>query len=228
MDITKGYNKHSLAHFTQLLDLMDQGDFWGEQVLVRVAVCLSGKVLTETISAAQYLQCPVEPLRKIGVEEIGKEEGLVYTGNRDGTGGGACLSHPIGGKYYCFSLAGMLETAANRRGLDCTTFAGGALGVPNGLNQTSSEDLASRLKPQSCGIEAKSWQVAQKYLEENKTGTYLMWSHGHIVVVKDGKVHEFTWRPDDGVDGYDCNEVSEWFGLGKHKHHKWTVRKLNS
>jgi hypothetical protein len=232
MDITGGYGRHPQRNLAQLLDLMEEGNFWEGKVPVRVAVYLNGKMQIETLSAAREIQCPLKPLYEIGIEEIGAVEGLRYTGKAGGSGGGAFLTSPIRGKYF-FYYNLMLETHWKRRGFDCTTFVGSALGLPNGTNQKSSEMLADALNAQSCNIEHKHAQAIDKFFTEHQSGSYLMWSSEHVVIVKDSFVHEFTNRVSHDK-GYQRTEISEWLGLDEtsdkklkaHSKQQWTVRKL--
>jgi len=235
MDITGGYKKRTSSHFEDLLKLMDQGGFWGKKVPVRVAVYSGGRMFQETLSTPQFIQCPLEPIRELGVEEIGAVEGLRYTGNPDGSGGGTFLSHPINGKYY-FIYNRLLEVDSKRRGFDCTTYVGSALGMADGRGQGGTgEIIANELKAEPCDMEHKNAQAVEKFFGEHKSGSYIMWSHGHVVVVKDCVVHEFTDRV-SMEKGYCVTEISEWLGLKessdsklkKHKDQRFSIRKLVS
>ncbi len=62
----------------------------------------------------------------------------------------------------------------------------------------------------------------KEFFKTNKTGHYLMWSSGHIVVVADETVHEFA----ESRSGYHSSAVADW--LKNYKTVKLTVRKLNS
>jgi hypothetical protein len=227
MDITKGYHKHKMDHLGQLLELMDQGEFWGKNVPIRVATCSGGKMLQETLSTPRFIQCPLEPIRELGMEEIGTVEGLRYTGELDGSGGGAFLSSPINGKYY-FVYNRMFEVESNRHGFDCTTYMGSALGLANGQGQGGTgETVASELGAESCHMEDKHAKAVREFFEKNKTGSYIMWRHGHVVGVKDSFVHEFTDRV-SVEKGYCKTDVTEWLALPHNKHAKFWVRKLKS
>lgn len=227
MDITKGYQKHRTTHLEQLLELMERGGFWSQRVPVRVAAYSGGMILSETLLPAKSIQCPLEPLRELGVEEIGAVEGLHYTGALDGSGGGTFLSSPIKGKYY-FVYGGMFETDSKRRGFDCTTYVGSAYGLPNGQGMGGDGGtLAAKLGAESCDMEHKHPPIIKKFFEEHKSGAYIMWSHGHVVVVKDAVVHEFTDRI-NVEEGYQHTDVAEWLTLGKHKSQTFSVRKLRS
>jgi hypothetical protein len=228
IDITGGYHKHAMTHLEKLLELMDQGDFWGKKISVRVAVCVGGKILVETLSTPQFIQCPLEPIRELGVEEIGAVTGLRYTGNPDGSGGGAFLSSPIRGRYY-FVYGGMFETDPQRRGFDCTTFVGSAFGLPNGQGQGGDGGtVAEALRTESCGMERKHATAIQKFFDDHDTGTYVMWSHGHVVVVKDSAVHEFTDRVSFDAGYQMTDTVAEWLGFAGHKSKTYSVRKIRS
>jgi hypothetical protein len=227
MDITGGYHKHRMAHLEQLLDLMDQGGFWGKKIPVRVAIRSGGKILQETLSPPQFIQCPLEPIREIGVEEVGSVEGLRYTGKPDGSGGGAFLSSPIGDKYF-FAYDGMLISDPKRRGFDCTTYVGSAHGLPNGLGQGGDgKTVAEAIKAEPCDMEHKHTKAVREFFEVQKTGTYIMWRHGHVVVVKDCFVHEFTNRV-SMEQGYCKTEVAEWLALPHNKNEKFSVRKVKT
>jgi hypothetical protein len=195
----------------------------------------------ETLSIPCFIQCPLEPLRKIGIEEIGAIAGLRYTGKHDASGEiknpaagaepkkeektGTILSHPIMGRYY-FIYAGAFETDAIRRGFDCTTYVGAAGGLLDGKGQGGTgKTVAEALAAQSCDMEDKHPHRIKEFFAENKAGTYVMWSHGHVVFVKNGFVHEFTDRVSRDC-GYQKTEVSHWLTLGKHHKQTFSVRKV--
>jgi hypothetical protein len=207
---------------------VDQGGFWGNKIPVRVAAYAGGKILAETLSTPQFIQCPLEPIRELGVKEIGTINGLRYTGNPDGSGGAAFLSSPIKDKYY-FVYGGIFETDPQRRGFDCTTFVGSACGLPDGKGQGGDgSTVAEALGAESCSMEHKHAAAILKFFEDHDTGSYIMWSHGHVVMVKDGAVHEFTDRVsfDNGYQMTDT--VAAWLAFAGHKTRTYSVRKLPS
>jgi len=230
MDITEGYHKHRMIHLARLLDLMEQGGFWGKKVQCRVALYLGGKVVEESLSTPQFIQCPLQPLEKIGLVEIGSVKGLRYTGKADGSGKGAFLSSPIGGRYY-FAYDRMLETGPERRGFDCTTYVGSAFGLANGSGQGGDgETVAEALHAEECDMEHKAAKAAQQFLEQHRSGTYIMWRHGHVVAIKDGTLHEFTNRKGNatGHQKAEVEDFSEWFALPHNQNQSFSIRKLKS
>lgn len=229
MDITGGFyhgtKTHTVNHLSELLDLIDRAGHWGKTVHVRVAAYLRGHLVAETLSNAQLLHAPVQPLKKIGVEEIGGVPDLRYTGALDGSGGGAYLCSPIDSKYF-FAYGGMLETDKTRRGFDCTTYAGSALGLFNGRGMgVDGKTLAEELNAVPCEMENKGANDVKEFMNQHADGSYIMWSHGHVVVVKDGFVHEFTNRI-SVEKGYCKTEIGVWLETGKHKHQEFWMREL--
>jgi hypothetical protein len=77
-------------------------------------------------------------------------------------------------------------------------------------------------------MEHKHAAAILKFFEDHDTGSYIMWSHGHVVMVKDGAVHEFTDRVsfDNGYQMTDT--VAAWLAFAGHKTRTYSVRKLPS
>jgi hypothetical protein len=250
IDITGGYrfgkHKHRASHLSQLLDVMDRGSFWGRKIPVRVAIYSGGRILIETLSPPRFIECPLEPLRQVGIEEIGAVPGLRYTGKHDASGEtkkeakdakdkdnkiqapektGTILSHAINGKYF-FIFGGMFETDTNRRGFDCTTYVGAAGGLEDGKGQGGTgETVAVALGGKSCEMEHKHPHDIERFFADHSTGTYVMWSHGHVVFVKQGFVHEFTDRVSRN-NGYQKTKVGHWLTLGKHHKQTFSIREV--
>lgn len=246
VDITGGYKtghgKHQSTHLEELLDVMHRGHFWGKSIPVRVAAYSGGRMCVETLSPVRFMQCPLEPLQEVGIEEIGAVPGLWYTGKHEASGEtktksegsgtdqeektGTILSHPINGRYH-FIYAGKFEVDADRRGFDCTTYAGAAAGLLDGKGQGGTgETVAQTLNAESCKVEGQHAKVIDKFFQEHANGTFIMWSHGHVVFVKDGIVHEFTDRVSRDR-GYQATEIAKWLTLAKHPKQKFSVRKVS-
>jgi hypothetical protein len=140
-----------------------------------------------------------------------------------------------------FVWAGQFETDNQYRGFDCITYAGTTCGASN-FHMAESEDLASSLgatvvnhthtekdaktgkeKSAKVDLEAADPAYVKEFFTANKTGYYLMFSSGHIVIVADGSVHEFKAST---PSGYKCSSVLDW--LEPYKTKKLTVRKLPS
>lgn len=249
IDITGGYtfgrHKRQASHLNQLLAVLDRAGFWGQTIPIRVAVYSGGRILIETLSPPRFLECPLEPLREIGIEEIGAVRGLRYTGKHDASGEtkkskdakeknanvlvpektGTILSHGIDGKYF-FIFGGKFETDSNRRGFDCTTYVGAAGGLADGRGQGGTgETVAVALGGKSCDMEHKHPHAIEQFFAEHNTGTYVMWSHGHVVFVKQGFVHEFTDRVSRN-QGYQKTKVGHWLTLGKHHKQTFSIREV--
>jgi hypothetical protein len=120
----------------------------------------------------------------------------------------------------------MFEVDPSRRGFDCTTYAGAASGLADGKGQGGTgQTIAEALSAEPCGVEDQPTNSVKQFFHQKKSGTFVMWSHGHVVFVKDGVVHEFTDRL--GRDkGYHATEVGHWLGLGHHARQKFSVRKI--
>ena len=246
VDITGGYmfgsRRHRHSHLEQLLAVLDRRNFWGQRIPVRVAAYSGGRMLIETLSPPRFLECPLEPLRKIGIEEIGAVAGLRYTGKHDASGEtkkdatansaqgqektGTILSHPINGNYF-FVYTGMFETELSRRGFDCTTYVGAAAGIADGKGQGGTgETVAVALGGKACNMEHKHPHGVKQFIAEHDTGTYVMWCHGHVVFGKLGFVHEFTDRISRN-HGYQKTEFGHWLTLGKHHAQTFSIREVN-
>jgi hypothetical protein len=197
----------------QLLALMNKNNLWATTAIVTLLVTKGYKVISRSISA--FIECPVKPyagnLRaSLGNGSLGEEAGtppLLYNGAANGSGGGAMFHIPaVEGKYY-FEYGGRFETDNSRRGFDCTTFAGAVFNVnPNtGAMAGTAETLANHLGAQSCAMEEKTGAQVKTFFSTHKTGTYILGSGGHVMIVVDGVIHEFTLPV--GQPGYRHGDV---------------------
>lgn len=214
----------------------------------RLYVVLNDQVISE--SNMQILNCPVQPHngKMLPLDEVNNGRKLTYQGDPDAGENGEYwgrMFHQIAGyDGYFFRYLSSLETDNAKRGFDCITYAGAACGASI-HRMKASADLAASLDATACSVEtsvekpgtkgapptvtkatAALENAELKYVKEffrtNTTGYFLMWSTGHIVLVGNGVVHEFT--PKAGISGYAATPVQTWLETTKAK--KLTVRKL--
>ena len=233
MDITGGYKTTQLLTLLSMLDQLNaanQGKYWGNPVPCWVGGFKDGRMLPETKSRPENLQCLVEPVRN--VSGIGTSAGFAALGIRDlwytATGEGRLLHTPLDGKYY-FKYGGKFEVAGNRRGFDCTTYVGSVYNLQSGMDYNG-EKVATAMWATSCGMEDKTGNEVKEFFKRHTSGNYVMWwfdagsGAGHVFGVIKGKYHEFTSaHPHQPTpNGYKTGNIQERH-LGTHL---WTVRQL--
>lgn len=231
----------------KLLELIKRKQAWGTVLQMKLFVVLNNKVISE--SPAQPMNCPVQPHngKMLPLDETNNGPKLTYQGNSDTKEFWGRMFHKIEGfDGYFFKYAGRLETDKAKRGFDCITYAGTTCGAPTN-KMAASADLAAALGTTACTVTMdeevpppkgspkgtaptkKSVTVTldaalPKYVKEffrtNTTGYFLMYSGGHIVIVADGTVHEFS----SSKGGYVTTAVQTW--LEPYQEKRLTVRKL--
>lgn len=55
-------------------------------------------------------------------------------------------------------------------------------------------------------MENKREDEIRPFFEKNSTGRYIMWSSGHVVIVANGYVYEFS----ESAGGYNRTKVQDW------------------
>lgn len=198
LDITKGYDSGKL---TDLLDAIDAANAWGTQADCYVTLAKGGKV-TGPKSNVVKLTCPVAPhAGGLGLDALGKSE-YVYCGN----GHGRILSTSIGGKYY-FKYGGKFETDPKMRGFDCISYVGSAYGMQGSMNAYGSQ-LAQAMGASEVDMEAKMKDEIVPFFTtgDGKSGTYIMFTERHVVVVKGGSVYEFS----ESKKGFAKTAAASW------------------
>lgn len=231
-----------------LLQLINRKKAWGTPLQVRLFVVLNNKVVSQ--SDPQVLNCPVQPHngKMLPLDETNNGPKLTYQGSFEAKQFWGRMFHQISGyDGYFFKYTGRLETDNTKRGFDCITYAGTTCGAPTN-RMASSPDLAAALGAAACTVQAEEEvlppkgspkgtkptkktitvtldEALPKYVKEffktNKTGHFLLYSGGHIVVVSDGTVHEFS----SSKGGYVTTAVDTW--LEPYQSKRLTVRQLS-
>lgn len=238
-DVTgcKNADVMNLARLGELLKIIKRRGSWGREVPVRLFVVLNNKLVSE--SAPVMLKCPVQPHngKMLALDETNNGAKLTYQGDSaTGPFYGRMFHEFDGIDGYFFKYGGVLETDVARRGFDCITYAGTTCGASI-FHMTESAGLCNHLGATTCTIdkvvppaktpskvelENTDPQNVKDFFAANTTGYYLMFSGGHIVIVANGTVHEFSY----GKQGYATTDVQAW--LEPYKTKKLTVRKLAS
>ncbi len=224
IDLT-GRNPNDLIdvdNLPHLLDLFRRWSSWGLELSCKILVVRSGSIISSSNSEA--IKCPVQPYEgelkspstavKLGIGDNGPR--FTYTGIQTGR----MLHHKkIDGKYF-FKYGGLFETSNLMRGFNCITYIGAVFAVDSASRAMSYRggELAKYLKAEKCGMESKKSAEIKEFFAENPKGMYLMWSMGHVVLVIDGVVHEFS----QSKGGYASTKAANWgYGI-----HFYTIRKL--
>jgi len=193
-----------------LLEIIGKNKLWGTPV--RCQLILKQNALTVTESNIESFDAPVQPYAGTLKPGLGCPDGgptLSYTGIATGR----MLYQPaIGGKYF-FSFGGKFETSNAQRGLNCITYVGAVFGVDpaSGALGSYGTQLADHINATQCDMENKKEAEIKDFFKVEDTGTYIMWSSSHVVLVVDGTVHEFC----ESKNGYSKTPVEDWNFHGK-------------
>jgi hypothetical protein len=223
-----------------LLALFEKLDVWGTPVECRVQLRYGSDVIST--SNPQTLKAPVRPHngKMLPLDETGNGSKLTYQGDPDTKDfHGRMFAKVAGYDKYVFIWAGRFETDPAFRGFDCITYAGTTCGAST-FHMADSADLATSLgaavvehnttvkdaktsavTPLKVKLDNATPAHVKEFFAANATGTYLMWSSGHIVLVVEGTVHEFKAS---APSGYRATPVATW--LEPYESKKLTVRKL--
>ncbi len=183
-----------------------------------------------SLSNVQSIDCPVQPYSgelsdHLADTKLGEKDAppMQYTGASDGSGGSAIAYIPaIDGKYYFYYGSGF-EIDNSRRGFDCTTFAGAVLGISgnSGAMSGNGTDFAAYLVAKStacaCDLDDAKESEVHDFFDDHATGSYFAWSGGHVVLIQDAFVHEFTFG------GYKRPAVANRKFAGS-----WSLRKITT
>ncbi|MDH5544981.1 MAG: hypothetical protein OEZ43_05275 [Gammaproteobacteria bacterium] len=196
IDVTDRSSKDlfSSENLPQLLALIKKQNLWGKKI--PCALYVARENWPVSISNVEFLTCPVKPISGPLSPAMGEGDtgpALKYTGN----GTGRILHHEaIDGDYY-FVYNNLPVIDNDKRGFDCTTYVGGIFACDASKKGMSGygTQLAEHLgATRPFDIDAKKKDDIIKFFDDHKTGTYVMWNEGHVVLVVDRHVHEFTNR----------------------------------
>ena len=197
----------------QFLKLISQTGSWGQSADCKVLMYIDNKLAAS--SNVRKLACPVKPyFGPVTFDGIRMENPpLTYPGK----GVGRIWTLIDGKRYFC--LSGKLETDNSKRGFDCTTFPMALYDCYPNMNQKYGTALADALHAQKCNMEQKKAEEVKAFFsKEGRQGTYFVWSAGHVVLVENAIIHEFTYG------GYKRTLASDWSGRAPQG--LWWVRKL--
>lgn len=236
MNVT-GRPAHDLldgANLPKFLSLIGNQKLWGQKDLGCCRCSLF--VLNGNVVVAQSNQLPfappVRPLvcrPRLGMPTLGlgssELDRLTYAGVDDHGNAGRFLHFPAIDNCYYFrnGTDSMFETDNKMRGFVCTTYIGAVWGIPvqkNGPMTWHGNTIAATAgAPFFCtdlGMKDKPVNEVKQFMLEHPRGTYLVGTHGHIALVVNGVVHDFTTKP---RRGYNHRKITEWFPLSR----TWTV-----
>ena len=235
MEVT-GKSSHNLldaSNLPKFLSLIGKQNWWGQKGRCKLFVKKGGAITLQ--SALVEFDCPVRPLVcrhfHLGPSTLGPRLGLTIHelhslkyGSDDAHGlTGRVLHIPaIDGCYY-FHYGQRFETSNERRGLVCTSYIGAVWKletVPNGPMTWPGNTIAScQGAPFFCKevpLKDKPLEQVKAFLLDHKDSTYIVGSHGHVVLAVKGHIHEFTTVP---RNGYNERTIEEWKPYSK----IWTV-----
>jgi hypothetical protein len=225
MDVT-GKNPKDLLNSANLplfLSLIGkQKTWWGTKGRCCLFVMRGGSVIAQ--SNEQSFDCPVRPYVGPLRPELGRGDAgppLQYTGTPPKYPDGRMLHIPALDGCYYFAFGGRFETNNAKRGFNCITYVGAVFGVDATEESKPMSSYGTRLANYCgcvpCDVENKTLPDVRAFFAKNRTGTYLMWSEGHIVIVVNGTVHEFREKR----RGYNVEPIATW----EHRDDRWWVRR---
>ena len=147
-------------------------------------------------------------------------------------GEGRYLTPGIGNRHY-FMYEGMLETNANKRGFDCTTFVTSAFDVHGAYSSGANaygdgSKVADCLSAQPCELEGTAANPGvtgadlEPFFAENLEGEFIIWKPGkHCMMVIRGALLEYNVAP---VWGFRETPVKTF--LASHPNTRYVVRAL--
>lgn len=203
------------SNLPKLLELMAKLGAWGSELDCSIVIQEKGKTVAS--SRPQTLLCPVPPLAgPLTLASIPNERPkLTYPGNGHGR-----LLKEIGGKYY-FVHGSQFETDLEMRGFDCTTFPMALLGCKVNMAGKYGTALADALGARRCAMEMKQEAAIKAFFsDKGRAGTFFMWSAGHVVIVKNAVIYEFT------LGGFKRSTAGDWRGYRRAPQKLWWIRKL--
>jgi hypothetical protein len=219
----------------KLLALIAREEAWGTSCPCNIYLIRKGGYIVSK-SDAVNIQCPVEPYDKpIGLNMAEIDPPIKYPGKEIGR---YFYPQTIAGKrYFTYRKNSMtvFETEPDKRGFDCITYVGTVLGL-NPLKKEMSGnggDIARIIHAESCQFEYEPGKKKEMeninrdmlnyFFTNNNTGSFIVWSASHVVLVVNNIVHEFN-EP-DGNPGYYKREVGKrpWISGNI-----WHIRKIPS
>jgi hypothetical protein len=214
-EMTTGYNRTLMP---ALLKCIGTARSWGTMVKCFATIETPGASGIRT--PAVDLSCPVQPFTgELTLAGIGNAKpALTYPGN----GHGRTLTERIDGAYY-FRHGHTLETQSPNRGFDCTTFPMAVFQCSVNMAGKYGTSLADALGATACGMEQQKEPAIKAFFADRSRGglgTYFMWSAGHVVLAKDGTLHQFTHG------GYRRDLAGHWQGYRYAPQGLWWIRKL--
>ena len=209
-----------------VLKIFERLGCWATEVQCRIQLRYRGAVIST--SDPQPLHAPVQPHNGLllPLDQVNNGPKLTYQGDAvKNHFHGRMFAQVPGYDKFAFVWAGAFETQNEFRGFDCITYVDTTCGAPN-RSMKKSDELADSLSASRIEFRGKPLEQAdpahvKDFFKGTPTGYYLIFSGGHIVLVADGKVHEFKASV---PSGYSCKPVTDW--LSHYKATKLTVRKL--
>ncbi|HYZ87447.1 MAG TPA: hypothetical protein VE621_23735 [Bryobacteraceae bacterium] len=215
MEVTGGFKREHLA---TLLSLLYEQGLFAQTVPVWITAEANGTQVAH--SNQQGLHAPVEPmLDPVNLSSFASPEvPLTYPGN----GYGRVLTESMNGRRY-LAFGGMLETDYEKRGFDCTTFPMALFDLRINMSGKYGKAVAEALGATQCGLEQVTHDTIVAEGKSGKLASYIdqhiAFSAGHVVLVKMGRVYEFTYGGYKETNVVDRNWKSAPQGL-------WWFRKL--
>ncbi|MBL8212654.1 MAG: LysM peptidoglycan-binding domain-containing protein [Bryobacterales bacterium] len=104
------------------------------------------------------------------------------------------------GRGYNDLRRGSLETQADKRGLDCTTYLLSAYDAWQQYQGNRGDDVADSMGCVVPGpVDNQPPAEVAEFFQRNGSGEFVMWSQGHVVMVVNGVLHEYNRPP---INGY--------------------------
>lgn len=162
-----------------VLDAIDELEKWNERIDVWM-VAEKGGVPTARTAAVKFLTHVQPYYGRLTISGFATDyPRMTYPGN----GKGRTLSKQINGRYY-FRNGGTLETSAQFRGFDCTTFPMALLELSSLPQPGYGKQLCEAAGASQCGLEQiKAAELHKKFEDASiPKGIYILFSAGHVML----------------------------------------------
>ncbi len=231
-----------LLEFLRILDRLEPGK-WGQSIYCQLVVCDDqGIEVSGGRSATVLVKAPVKPwVGALDPDRFAADKTIMYcfadrrigyTGDKE-TYFGQYLRKVPGdnnaSRLY-FTFKNTLQTDPTYRGFDCICFVGNIYQVEPGPAYMGGEAMAAELDGEAAVELNRSELVKFLKTEEGKTGWYLIYTKGHVGLIRDGVLYECkpsgrgftrdTYTPGEqsAVRRYDVGALESHEGLRDQKY----------
>lgn len=207
----------------KLLAMIEKQKTWGWSIPCRIYLVNEHGVVI-SVSNEANLKCPVQPYDgpiKLDMAQTDMYMNYSWSGPGYHHDGRYFWPEPIDGKFFfAYGSPCIFETESKMRGFDCSTYVSTILNLKVAKGEMGSgagEIIADKIGATRCIFEYAPGKTKEMedidsamlkyFFTNNSKGYFIVWSPGHVMLVVNGIVHEFTIPP--GPPGYYKRSVNE-------------------